>query len=358
MVYHYGYNYGNERKKKRAAKIRMFVLILFIILGLAAFYLYRNVTIPNTWTSDGKSMSIFIPSDADFGMVTDTLYSKGLIVNRKSFEWFARNRKYPEHVKGGHYVIKDKMSNLEVVRLLNSGCQTPVNVTFNNVRDIYQLSEKVSQQIEASYFELVSLLEDTAYISKLGFTKETLPVMFIPNTYELYWTSTAEKFVSRMKSEYDRFWTSERKAKASEKKLTPLEVSILASIVEKETTKTDEMPTIAGVYINRLDKNWRLQADPTLVFALGDFGLRRILNEHKNIESPYNTYKYGGLPPGPICIPSVQAIEAVLNAEKHKYMYFCAKDDQSGYHNFATTNIEHQRNSYKYHQSLNKLNIR
>lgn len=358
MVYHYGYNYGNPRKKKRIAKVVVTLVILLIIGGLVALLLYKNLTRPNTWTSDGKSMSIYIPSGASFNDVTDTLYSKGLIINRKTFEWFARNREYPEHVKGGHYVIENKMSNLQLVRLLNSGIQTPVDVTFNNVRDIYQLSEKVSRQLEASYDELVGLLEDTGFVSKLGFTKETLPAMFIPNTYEFYWTSSAEKFVSRMKNEYDRFWTVERKAKASEKGLTPLEVSILASIVEKETTKIDEMPTIAGVYINRLNKNWRLQADPTLVYAVGDFGLRRVLNEHKNIESPYNTYKYGGLPPGPICIPSVQAVVAVLNAENHKYMYFCAKDDQSGYHVFASTNIEHQRNSYKYHQSLNKLNIR
>lgn len=358
MTYYYGYDYGNDRKKKNIRRIILAVLILIVIGAITAFVLYRKVAKVNTWTHDSEDVSVFIPSGSDFKAVTDTLYSKGIIIDRKSFEWYADKRDYPEHVKGGHYVIHDRMTNHQLVKLLNSGCQSPVKVTFNNVRDIYQLSEKVSKQIEASYEELTALLEDSAYLSSIGFDRYTVPALFIPNTYQFYWTTSAEKFVSRMVTEYNSFWNETRRAKADSLGLTTVEVSILASIVEKETTKIDEMPTIAGVYLNRLDKKWRLQADPTLVFALGDFEIKRILNEHKKIESPYNTYANGGLPPGPIYIPSTQAINAVLNAENHKYMYFCAKPDHSGYHAFAKTNDEHQRNSYKYHQSLDKLKIR
>lgn len=220
------------------------------------------------------------------------------------------------------------------------------------------LAGKIGKQIEADSASIAKLLHDKDYVGKLGFNERTLPAMFLPDTYEFYWNTDAESFISRMLQEYNKFWNEDRKKAAKDKGLSPVEVSILASIVDKETNKTDEMPRIAGVYINRLHSNWLLQADPTLIFAIGDFSIKRVLNVHKEIESPYNTYKYIGLPPGPICIPSVAAVKAVLNAENHNYFYFCAKEDFSGYHNFAKTLTEHNHNAVKYQNALNQRGIR
>ena len=244
------------------------------------------------------------------------------------------------------------MSNRQLCNMLNGGLQTPVKVTFNNIRDVAMLAGRIGEQIEADSIEIMNYLNDVANLADLGFTRQTIPAMFLPNTYEFYWNTNAAQFTEKMKKEYDKYWNEERLAQAKEVGLTPIQVSILASIVDKETNKTDEMAKIAGVYLNRLRNGWLLQADPTLVFAVGDFGLKRVLNIHKEVESPYNTYKYHGLPPGPICIPSLAAINSVLNAEKHNYYYFCAKDDFSGYHVFAKTLTEHNRNAEKYRRKL------
>ena len=200
-------------------------------------------------------------------------------------------------------------------------------------------------------------LNNNAEVKQMGFDKDNIASLFIPNTYELYWNIDADEFIDKMAKEYKKFWNEERMGKSEKIGLSPIDVSILASIVDKETNKTSEMPRIAGVYLNRLKKNWLLQADPTLVFAIGDFEIKRVLDIHKEIESPYNTYKYIGLPPGPICIPSIASIEAVLNAENHKFLYFCAKDDLSGYHVFAKNMREHNINAEKYRKALNKKKI-
>jgi UPF0755 protein len=302
--------------------------------------------------TQNNEFSLYIPTGADFEQVKDSLYLNGLIVNKQSFEWWATHKGYPEHVKPGRYLLKNGMSNRQLCNILNGGLQTPVRVTFNNMRDVAMLAGRVSQQIEADSVEIVSYLTDDEHLTELGFTQQTIPALFLPNTYEFYWNTSAAQFVAKMKKEYDSYWNAERLNKAKEIALSPVQVSTLASIVDKETNKTDEMARIAGVYLNRLRNGWLLQADPTLVFALGDFGLKRVLNVHKEVESPYNTYKYTGLPPGPICIPSLASINAVLNAEKHNYYYFCAKDDFSGYHVFAKTLTEHNRNAQKYQRAL------
>ena len=205
---------------------------------------------------------------------------------------------------------------------------------------------------------LLNLLKDKAYVSQLGFKETTLPSLFLPNTYQMYWNTDAKGFVSRMKREYTNFWTDERVQKANEKGLTPVEVSVLASIVDEETQKADEKPLVAGLYLNRLKRGMRLQADPTLKYALGDFSIKRLLNDDMEINSPYNTYKYAGLPPGPIRIPSIVGLNAVLDAASHKYLYMCAKEDFSGYHNFAKTLSQHNQNAAKYRRELNKRGIR
>ena len=342
------------KKRKRIIRIILLVFVPLMIGAILAGYgIYHRIMKPNVRTPDGKDFSLFIPTGADFQQVKDSLYLHELIIDQAAFEWIVQRKDYPDHVKPGRYVLRNGMSNNQLSNLLRGGLQTPVNVTFNNMRDVKMLAGRISQQIEADSLSLIRLLDDVDTLRNLGFNRQTIPALFLPNTYEFYWNTNAAKFVEKMKREYDKFWNEERIAKAHAVNLTPIQVSILASIVDKETNKSDEMPRIAGVYLNRLRNGWLLQADPTLVFAVGDFELKRVLNVHKEVESPYNTYKYPGLPPGPICIPSLTSINAVLNAEKHNYFYFCAKEDFSGYHNFAKTLTEHNRNAQRYQRALN-----
>ena len=310
---------------------------------------------PNVDTNENYSLYIY--ENDSFENIKEILYSDSVIINKKSFEWLAKKLDYPQYIKSGHYVIKDGMNNNQLLNMLRSGSQTPVRLTFNNIRTLEQLASRIDEQLELDSLDFISAVNNNYSLKEMGFNSHNYASLFIPNTYELYWNIDADEFVEKMINEYKRFWNEERRHKADNLKLKPIEVSILASIVDKETTKTSEMPRIAGVYLNRLKKNWLLQADPTLVFAIGDFEIKRVLDVHKEIESPYNTYKYIGLPPGPICIPSIAAIDAVLNAEKHKYFYFCAKDDLSGYHVFARNIREHNVNANKYRKALNKKRI-
>ena len=348
-----------KSKGHKTRNIILLVVCILFIFGMAfGYWLYRTVLSANVKTGEEKETVIYIPTGSDFNAVMDTLNSQGLLVRESSFRWVANRKKYPENIKPGRYVVCDRMSNNNLVNMLRGGWQSPVNVTFNYMRNVDMLAGKIGKQIEADSASIAKLLHDKDYVGKLGFNERTLPAMFLPDTYEFYWNTDAESFISRMLQEYNKFWNEDRKKAAKDKDLSPVEVSILASIVDKETNKTDEMPRIAGVYINRLHSNWLLQADPTLIFAIGDFSIKRVLNVHKEIESPYNTYKYIGLPPGPICIPSVAAVKAVLNAENHNYFYFCAKEDFSGYHNFAKTLTEHNHNALKYQSALNQRGIR
>lgn len=356
------YYYSNYRRKKPGKSkwkkvILSFLFFLILVAAGIGYLLYTIIFSPNVWVKKGET-SIYISTGASYEMVLDTLYNKGIIIHRKNFEWLAQHKSYPDLIKPGHYLIQDGLNNNELINQLRAGLQSPVDVTFNNVRNLEQLAGRISKQLETDSISLVKLLHDSAYISQMGFNQQTIPALFIPNTYEFYWNSDANDFVSRMFQEYRKFWNESRLAKAKKIELTPDEVSTLASIIDKETNKQDEKATIAGVYLNRLKAGWRLQADPTLVFAAGNFEIRRVLDVHKTIESPYNTYKYGGLPPGPITIPDPKTIDAVLNYEDHRYYFFCAKDDLSGYHAFAETNKEHERNAYNYRRALDKLNIK
>jgi len=274
------------------------------------------------------------------------------------FKILAELRKYPDNMKPGRYAINPNMNNQEALNRLRLGYQTPVRITFNNIRLISELSIRLTEQLMISDEELLSQLNDEKRCESLGFNTTTIKTLFIPNTYEVYWNISAEKLLARMKYEHDAFWNENRLMKAKSLRLSPVEVSILASIVEEETALPDEFPVVAGLYINRLYKGMLLQADPTLKYAAGDFSLRRILDRHKAIESPYNTYLHAGLPPGPIRIASIQGIDAVLNYTKHNYLYMCAKEDFSGRHNFAVTLAEHNRNAEKYHAELNRRHIR
>lgn len=263
-----------------------------------------------------------------------------------------------EPIHPGAYLLGNSDNTLTTYRRLKAGVQTPVNLTLPSVRTVGRLIKTVSQQLMTDSASLARLLMDSAYCAQIGYTKETLPCLFIPNTYEVYWTMTPETFIKRMQKEHDRFWNKERKAKAQNIGLTPEEVVTLASIVEEETANNAEKPMVAGLYINRLHAGMPLQADPTVKFALQDFGLRRILHAHLEVDNPYNTYKNNGLPPGPIRIPSIRGIESVLNYTRHNYLYMCAKEDFSGTHNFAATFSQHQANARRYQQELNRRKIK
>ena len=263
-----------------------------------------------------------------------------------------------DRFKPGHYVLEPGMNVVQVARMLKLGLQTPVRVTINNVRTRAQLAGKLARQIEADSATIVAALTDPATARKAGFDSVTLFSMFIPDTYEFYWTVSPAQFIERMRREYDRFWTPQRDAKRQRSGLSRLEVMTLASIVYEETRQSDEMPRIAGVYINRLRKGWPLQADPTVKYALQEFGLRRILHRHLKYPSPYNTYINKGLPPSPICMPGRNAIDAVLDFERHDYMFFCARPTFDGYHNFARTLREHNANARAYSAELNRRKIR
>jgi UPF0755 protein len=252
------------------------------------------------------------------------------------------------------------MSNLKLLFRLRNGLQEPVNLTFTTTRTLERLSEKLARQLEPTAEEFNTAFQDTALLAELGLSRETLMTQFIPNTYSMYWNTSASNVVRRMKTEWERFWTVERRRRADSLRLTPTEVSILASIVEAETSREDERARVAGLYLNRLRSGWLLQADPTLIFAWQDFSIRRVLKKHKEIDSPYNTYLYPGLPPGPINCPSIASIDAVLQPEQHDYFFMVARPDFSGYHNFYGENQyrQHVNAGNRYRRKLDQLNIR
>jgi len=352
-----------RRKFKKKSGFRKFLLsflFLAIIGGAGMVYeLYSRVYQPNVvFPENTKEKYIYIPTDADFLTVVKVLSENGLLVNSNSFEWLAKQKKYTTNIKAGRYKIDRALNNNELVNLLRSGKQTPIKVTFNNLRTKEQLAGRIANQIEADSFSILSYITDTIFQQKLALNNNNIACLFIPNTYEFYWNTSAEQFVNRMLKEYKSFWDTTRKAKADKIKLNYYEVATLASIVEKEQNiKRDERPEIAGLYLNRIKKKMKLESDPTLIFALDDFTIKRVLNKDKKVDSPFNTYKHRGLPPGPICIPSINAIDAVLNASSHKYIFMCAKEDFSGYHNFAKTYAKHLLNARKYQKALNKRKI-
>ncbi len=331
------------------------VLVLFLFVSFS-YYAYQIVYTANVDTK-GQDTYVYIPSGADYTQALDSVEATGVIIDRLSLRFMAKLMDYDELVKPGRYKIENGWGNRQLIGVLRLGEQSPLKLTFNNIRLRSQLAEKLAAAVEPSAEEIDSLLNDQEYLQTLGFDTTTVVSMFIPNTYEVYWTITAPELMQRMKTEYDRFWTAERKAKAEKMGLSPKEVSTLASIVQAETIKNDEKPRVAGVYLNRLQKGMKLEADPTVVYAVRDFTIRRVLNVHLQHDSPYNTYRYAGLPPGPINVPDISSIDAVLNPEQHKYIYFCAKEDFSGYHSFAVTHAEHIANARRYQRALTQRNI-
>lgn len=330
-------------------------LIGLLIMGGFAYYVYSSVFTSNT-AFNNEEAHVYIPTTARFSDVI--MEMRPLLKNIISFEAVANRKGYPNNIKAGHYVIKNGMSNNDIVNTIRSK-NVPVFVKFNNQERLENLSGHLARQIEADSLSLLNAFLDTTFLKSAGLDEATALSIYIPNTYEVYWNTTAVNFRDRMLKEYNAFWNTDRLKKAADINLSREQVISLASIVQKETAKTDERPRVAGVYMNRLRKGMLLQADPTVIYAKklkeNDFGqiIKRVLYVDLEIDSPYNTYKYAGVPPGPIAMPDISSIDGVLNFEKHDYLFFVADVTNFGYHKFAKTLAQHNRNKQEYVRWVN-----
>lgn len=335
--------------------ILVLTILLLVAIAILGFRWYKNYLAPNVTEQE---QYLYIPTGSSFEELMQNIESHAILSDTGSFHWVAKKKDYVNNIKPGKYALKPGMNNRDLVSILRSGNQEPVKFRFQNLRLRQDFAKQVASQIEIDSATVMQYMNNDSLAASYGFDKENFYSMFIPNTYEFWWNTSPEKFFERMNKEYKKFWTEERLTKAKALNLTPAQVSTLAAIVKGEALHNDEMPKIAGLYLNRLHKGILLQADPTVIFAAQDFTIRRVLNKHLSIPSPYNTYLNKGLPPGPITLPSIASIDAVLNAQTHPYIYMCAKDDFSGYHNFATTMAEHLVNARKFQQALNERNIK
>ncbi|MCD8184577.1 MAG: endolytic transglycosylase MltG [Bacteroides sp.] len=342
-----------EKKKK---KILFGALAALVIIGIAcAGTVYYLLFAPQFHPK--KTTYIYIDRDDTIDSIYNKVKTQGNPTHFTGFKSMAEWREYPQNIHTGRYAIRSGENVYHVFSRFYRGYQEPMNLTIGSVRTLDRLARSVGKQLMIDSAEIADLMNDSLFRQKLGYTKETMPCLFIPETYQVYWNISAKDFFERMQKEYRNFWNQERLNKATAIGLTPEEVCTLASIVEEETNNNAEKPMVAGLYINRLHSGIPLQADPTIKFALQDFDLRRITNAHLSIYSPYNTYLNAGLPPGPIRVPSTIGLDAVLNYTKHNYIYMCAKEDFSGTHNFASNYAEHMRNARKYWNALNERKI-
>lgn len=339
--------------KKKKLSLLVWMLIAFVLAGI--FGLYKLFGSNTGKMSKGEYL--YIKTGSDYTTLLETLKEGDYLSDMWSFNIIAKRARYPNKVKAGKYHIKPGMSNFDIIRMLRSGKQEPVKLVINKVRTRQDFVNLVASNIEASADSLNFLLSDSMFLSAYEIDTSAGMLLIIPDTYELYWNTSASKALQKLGKNYTAFWNTQRREEAKAKGLTIKQVGIIASIVEEETNMNDEKGNVASVYINRLQKGIPLQADPTVKFAIGDFSIRRVTGQHLMYNSPYNTYMYSSLPPGPICTPSKKTIDAVLNAPDTKFLFFCAKEDFSGYHNFAATLAEHQKNAHAYQKALNERGI-
>ena len=336
-------------------KILIPLIIFSTVLTTCSVYIYQMLYSPN-FLINSKEKFIIINEKTEFNELIKSLERDTIINDILSFSVLSKIMEYQENIKEGAYKVNTNMSNYDMITMLRSGNQTPINITFSYARKINDLAEKITKKLKMSDDDLVNYLYDNIEDYN-DFNKLDIISIFLPDTYEVYWNISPKNLTEKIYSEYKKFWNKERLIKLDKINLEQKEAIVLASIVASESRMLDEADRIAGVYMNRLNRNMRLQADPTLVFAANDYTIRRVLNKHKRIKSPYNTYIHKGLPPGPIRLASKNYIDAVLNYEKHNYIFMCAKEDFSGYHAFATNLTDHNRNAKKFQKALNLRKI-
>lgn len=342
-------------------KILLAIAILgLVVLGFFSWQIYNSIFDPNT-SFEGETAVIYVPTGADYSLVKDSLTP--LVKDLASFDLVAGKKGYPGNIKAGRYLIKKGMNNNEIVNVLRSK-NAPVKVVFNNQERLEDLAGRIAVQIEADSTALISAMKDSLFLAENEFNGANALAMYIPNKYEFFWNTSAEGFRDRMLKEYRKFWNAERLKKAEAAGLDAHEVAVIASVVQKETAKVDERPRVAGVYMNRFKSGWKMEADPTVIYAIkhstGDFDtiVKRVLYKDLTIDSPYNTYLYQSLPPGPIAMPDISSIDAVLNYEKHKYYFFVADVENMGYHKFAENLSQHNRNKQAYIRWINSRGIK
>ena len=336
----------------------LILLVLFLIAGIGFYFAYDAIFDDNINNSKTSHELFIFPGDK-FETITAKLVDSEIINDSKTFELVANLMSYKNgKIQAGKYVIPSTYSNRDLVSMLRSGNQKEVNLTFNNARLLEDLSGKLSKNILLDSLQILKFLSDDENLSETEFDQTTIMSLFIPNTYKVYWSISLEDLLKRMLKEHAKFWNDKRVDKASKLNLSKQEVYTLASIVDRESLAKSEKPRIAGVYLNRLSRGIPLQADPTVVFALKQFDLRRILNKHLEFDSPYNTYKYPGLPPGPVGMSSISGIDSVLDYESHDFIFFCAKPNGNGKHAFAKSLAGHNKNARAYHRWLNSRGIR
>ena len=337
--------------KKKNIAVLLVVVVIVTVTGVWGYYMFFGPAVE-------ERVTIILRSDESYEQMTDKV--KSSLAYHVAFDLYAKRINLDRGIDPGSYTFEKGMTVIEVARTLKFGSNNAVRLVINNTRTPEALAGKIAGQIDADSVSVLGALRSTELIEEMGFdSAEAMFSIFLPNTYEVYADISPEALVRRFKSESDKFWSdSRRKSQLERLGMTPFEVMTLASIVHEETNATDEMARVAGVYINRLKIGMPLQADPTLKYAAGDLTIRRVLDRHKSIDSPYNTYMYLGLPPTPIAMPDMAAIEGVLGYEEHNYLYFCARPEMDGRHNFATSLAEHNRNAAAYHRALDRLNIR
>jgi UPF0755 protein len=338
-------------------KLKIFILLFSLVSAMFSYYVWQVFKTPNFRVEANQPFELFIPEKASYETVLDTLKKHDLVRDQLSFRFLAKVLNYPEKIRPGRYIIHSEMGNWEMLRKLRNGRQDAYKVVINNFRLKEDMAGRIANQTDYDSAAIYAILDSTELMQQWGFNSETSPAIFVPNTYEVNWTTSFSEFLTKMNRAYEKFWTTKRKSEAEKLGLTPIQVSILASIVYGESKNSKEQARVAGVYWNRLQINMPLQADPTVVFAWKDFTIKRVTSKYTALNSPYNTYRNTGLPPGPISIVPSDVIDRVLNLEHHQFLYFCAKEDFSENHSFAVTYKEHMQNAANYQNALDQRKI-
>ena len=347
------------KKKTFTKKIIISILLLIIIVGgIGGYWAYNSIYQSNVNLGEKKSKIIYIPTDSDFNDVMRILSEENILKDKASFEWTCEKKKYKNTVKPGKYRVLAKMSNNELINILRAGLQEKIELNFNGLKTKQQLVARLAKRIEADSADLALAMEDNGYLEQYGFNQDNVQAMFIPDTYEFYWNTSVDQFFEKMAEEYKKYWTEDKKKKAKGIGLSQSEVAILASIVQAEQCcDNEEKKVIAGLYLNRIEKGMKLQSDPTVIFAIGDFTIQRVYSNQLKFDSPYNTYVVYGLPLGPIGFPAKTSMDAVLEHDENDFIYMCAKSTLNGKHNFSKTFNQHEIYAAEYRKALKEKGI-